>query len=168
MALAEQGQAIGEITSTVKDLAEQTNLLALNAAIEASRAGEHGRGFSVVAGEVKALADQSKKATVQVRQILGEIQKATNGAVISTEEGTKSVNAAVKVVGLAGDTIRDLTDILDEAAQSASQIAASAAQQSIGMGQIHQAMRNINEATTQSLAANRQTEQATRDLNGLG
>ena len=86
LALAEQAQAIGDIIATVNDIAEQTNLLALNAAIEASRAGEHGKGFAVVAGEVKALADQSKKATVQVRQILGEIQKATNKAVLSTEE----------------------------------------------------------------------------------
>src|SRR5207253_3710370 len=73
LALAEQAQAIGEIIATVNDIAEQTNLLALNAAIEASRAGEQGKGFSVVAGEVKVLADQSKKATAQVRQILGDI-----------------------------------------------------------------------------------------------
>ena len=97
LALAEQAQAIGEIIATVNDIAEQTNLLALNAAIEASRAGEHGKGFAVVAGEVKALADQSKKATAQVRQILGEIQKATNKAVLSTEEVTKGVAAAIQV-----------------------------------------------------------------------
>ena len=90
LALAEQAQAIGEIIATVNDIAEQTNLLALNAAIEASRAGEQGKGFAVVAGEVKALADQSKKATAQVRQILGEIQKATNTAVLSTEEGKRA------------------------------------------------------------------------------
>ena len=92
LTLAEQAQAIGEIIATVNDIAEQTNLLALNAAIEAARAGEHGRGFAVVAGEVKALADQSKKATAQVRQILGEIQRATNTAVLSTEEVTKGVD----------------------------------------------------------------------------
>ncbi|HTC20856.1 MAG TPA: methyl-accepting chemotaxis protein, partial [bacterium] len=109
MALAEQAQAIGEIIATVNDMAEQTNLLALNASIEASRAGEHGKGFSVVAGEVKVLADQSKKATAQVRQILGEIQKATNAAVVVTEEGTKSVNAAIKVVHQSGETIRTLS-----------------------------------------------------------
>src|SRR5205823_7446956 len=97
LALAERAQAIGEIIATVNDIAEQTNLLALNAAIEASRAGEHGRGFAVVAGEVKALADQSKKATTQVRQILGEIQKATSTAVLSTEEVTRGVGAAIKV-----------------------------------------------------------------------
>jgi len=122
LALAEQAQAIGEIIATVNEVAEQTNLLALNAAIEASRAGEHGKGFGVVATEVKALADQSKKATTQVRQILGEIQKATNSAVMVAEECTKRVNTATKVITQAGDTISALAEIIGDAAQAASQI----------------------------------------------
>ena len=137
MALAEQGQAIGEITSTVNDLAEQTNLLALNAAIEASRAGEQGKGFAVVAGEVKALADQSKKATAQVRQILGQIQKATTSAVAAAEEGKRSVDAAVTVALQAGETIRALGDTVTESGQVVGQMAASAGQQATGMSQIH-------------------------------
>ena len=153
LALAEQAQAIGEITAAVADVAEQTNLLALNAAIEASRAGEHGKGFAVVAGEVKALADQSKKATAQVRQILGEIQKGTNAAVLSTEEVTKGVAAAGRVTDQAGQTIKALAETLAEAAQAAAQITASAGQQATGMAQIHQAMRNIDEAARQNLAA---------------
>jgi len=168
LALAEQAQAIGEIIATVNDMAEQTNLLALNASIEASRAGEHGKGFSVVAGEVKVLADQSKKATAQVRKILGEIQKATNGAVIVTEEGTKSVNAAIKVVHQAGETIRTLSDTLTETSTAAAQITASAGQQATGMAQIHQAMKNINVVTGQNVASAGQTEKAARDLNLLG
>ena len=148
LALAEQAQAIGEIIATVNDIAEQTNLLALNAAIEASRAGEHGRGFAVVAGEVKALADQSKKATAQVRQILGEIQKATNTAVLSTEEVTKGVGRPARVADQAGETIKALAETLGEAAQAAAQIVASAGQQATGMAQIHQAMRNIDQVAT--------------------
>ena len=168
LALAEQAQAIGEITAAVADVAEQTNLLALNAAIEASRAGEHGKGFAVVAGEVKALADQSKKATAQVRQILGEIQKGTNAAVLSTEEVTKGVASAGRVTDQAGQTIRALAETLAEAAQAAAQITASAGQQATGMAQIHQAMRSIDEAARQNLAALRQSEQAAQNLNGLG
>jgi PAS domain S-box-containing protein len=168
LALAEQAQAIGEIITTVNDIAEQTNLLALNAAIEASRAGEHGKGFSVVAGEVKSLADQSKKATAQVRQILGEIQKATNTAVLSTEEVTKGVAAAAKVSGEAGQTIRALTEVLADAAQASAQIVASAGQQATGMTQIHQAMHNIDQVAKQNLAAMRQAEQAAQNLNDLG
>jgi methyl-accepting chemotaxis protein len=166
--LAEQAQSIGEIIATVNDIAEQTNLLALNAAIEASRAGEHGKGFSVVASEVKALADQSKKATGQVRQILGEIQKATNTAVLSTEEVTKGVATAMRVAGQTGETIEVLASTLSDAARTASQIVASAGQQAAGMGQIHQAMRNIDQVTKQNLTATRQAEQAARDLNVLG
>ena len=167
LALAEQAQAIGEIIATVGDIAEQTNLLALNAAIEASRAGEHGRGFSVVASEVKVLADQSKKATSQVRQILGEIQKATNSAVLATEEGTRSIEGAMRVVGQAGDTIKALGDTIGEAAQAGTQISASAGQQVGGMAQIHDARKNINQVTVQTLASTKQTEHATQDLNAL-
>ena len=168
LALAEQAQQIGEIIATVNEIAEQSNLLALNAAIEAARAGEHGKGFSVVASEIKTLAEQSKKATAQVRQILGDIQKATNSAVMAAEDGTKSVSSAIKVVNQSGETIRTLADTIADAAQSAAQISASAAQQAAGMTQIHQAMKNINQVTTQNLAAVRQSERAAQDLNTLG
>jgi methyl-accepting chemotaxis protein len=168
LTLAEQAQAIGEIIATVNDVAEQINLLSLNAAIEAARAGEHGRGFSVVAAEIKALAEQSKKATTQVRQILGEIQKATNVAVMATEQGTKSVSEAIKTVTEAGTTIRLLAEIIGSAAQSAAQIAASSGQQATGMRQIHQAMQNISQVSTQHLAATNQSEQAARHLTVLG
>src|SRR5207249_7812791 len=84
--LSQQTQQIGEITALVNDLADQSNLLALNAAIEAARAGEHGKGFSVVAQEVRRLAEQSKQATAQVRALLGEIRRATRAAVGASEQ----------------------------------------------------------------------------------
>jgi methyl-accepting chemotaxis protein len=168
LALAEQAQAIGDIINTVNDISEQTHMLALNASIEASRAGEHGRGFAVVATEVKALADQSKKATAQVRQILGHIQKATHSAVMTTEEGTKSVATATRVVGQAGTSIQTLGDILAQASLTAAQIAASANQQATGIGQIRQAMRDVNQSAQQALSSTRQTERAVQDLNTMG
>ena len=166
--LADQAQAIGDITSLVDDIAEQTNLLALNAAIEASRAGEHGRGFAVVAAEVKALAEQSKRATAQVREILGEIQKATNGAVVTTSDNVSTVKSAIKVAVQAGDTIRTLVDSLGEASAESAKIADSAAQQALGVTQIQQAMRNIHEVTQQNLASSRQSEMTAQDLKILG
>jgi methyl-accepting chemotaxis protein len=166
--LAEHSQEIGEIIAAVTDIADQTNLLAVNASIEASRAGEHGKGFTVVASEIKDLADQSKKATAQIRQILGEIQKATNSAVLATEESSKSVDRALNAVNDGGETIRSLEQTISEAARAAAQIAASAAQQSTGMTQIQQAMAHINQASSQNLAATKQTEQAAQDLNALG
>jgi methyl-accepting chemotaxis protein len=166
--LAEQAEAIGEIIAAVNDIAEQTNLLALNAAVEAARAGDAGRGFAVVAGEIKGLAEQSKRSTVQVRQILGEIQRATSSAVMTTEQGTKQAMAASKQIGEAGNTIRTLADSIQEAAQSSAQIVASAGQQALGMEQIRHAVSNIHQATQQNLTASRQSEQAAQDLTKLG
>lgn len=168
MALAEQAQAIGDLIASVNEIAEQTNLLALNAAIEAARAGEQGRGFAVVASEVRALAEQSKDATVQVRQILGEIQRATGAAVMTTEEGTRRVTSSAQQVARAGDTIRMLADAVGEASQTAAQIVASAGQQATGMAQIRQAIGHIHEATQQTVASTKQAELAAHDLNRLG
>ena len=167
LSLAERAQAIGEIISAVNEIAEQTNLLALNAAIEAARAGEHGKGFSVVAHEVKDLADQSKKATVQVRRILGEIQQATNTTALSSEQGTRAASTAAKVIAQAGATIKMLADTLAQTSQAATQIIASAQQQAQGMAQVNQAMQNIQQVTTQNEAAVRQIEQAVQALNAL-
>jgi methyl-accepting chemotaxis protein len=168
LSLAEQAQAIGEIITSVTDIAEQTNLLALNAAVEAARAGDAGRGFAVVAGEIKSLAEQSKRSTVQVRQILGEIQRATGAAVMTTEQGTKQAAVASRQVSEAGDTIRTLADAAGKAAQASAQIVASAGQQALGMEQIRLAVGNIHQATEQNLTASRQAEQAAQDLTRLG
>lgn len=168
LALAEQAQAIGEITTVVTDIADQTNLLALNAAVEAARAGEAGRGFAVVASEIKALAEQSKRATVEVRQILGEIQRASSQAVMVVEQGSKQVATANRQISDTGETIRSLADAVEAAAQTAAQIQASAGQQTLGMTQIRQAVGSIQQATQQNLTASRQAEQAAQDLNILG
>jgi methyl-accepting chemotaxis protein len=168
LTLAERAQAIGEIIATLTEIAEQTHLLALNASIEAARAGAHGRGFVVVAGEVKALADQSKKATVQVRGILGEIQEATHTAVLSTEEVTRGVDAAILVGGQASQTIYTLADTLSDASRAAAHIVASAGQQAVGMGQINEAMKSLDQVAKQNLVATRQFEQAAQSLSSLG
>lgn len=168
VALAERTQAIGEIVTLINEIAEQTNLLALNAAIEASRAGEQGLGFAVVASEVKLLADESKKATRRVRDILGDIQKMANASVLSTEEGTKSMAQATTAAGVAGETIHTLEQVVADVAQAAEQIAASAGQQAIGLAQIQQAMRDVNQVSTQNLSATRQAQQAAADLSELG
>ena len=164
VALAERAQAVSDIVATVNEIAEQTHLLALNAAIEAARAGEHGRGFSVVASEVRSLADQSKRATAQVARILEEIQKGTNTAVLATEDGTKSVAAGVKLVEQAGGTIDELAQTVAAAAMAAEQIAASSGQQAAATAQIGDAMRNVDEVMEQNAASARQAEQAARDL----
>ncbi|MHB1188356.1 methyl-accepting chemotaxis protein [Thiobacillus sp.] len=166
--LSEQSQAIGEIIATVNDLAEQSNLLAVNAAIEAAKAGEQGKGFAVVAQEVKSLAEQSKQATAQVRTLLGDIQKATSAAVLATEQGNKAVEAGVRQTGETGEAIRLLAESINEAAQAATQIAASSQQQMVGMDQVAQAMENIKQASVQNVAGTRQAEVAAQGLHELG
>jgi methyl-accepting chemotaxis protein len=168
VSLSEQSQAIGEIITTVNDLAEQSNLLAVNAAIEAAKAGEHGKGFAVVAHEVRSLADQSKQATAQVRTILNDIQKATNAAVMATEQGSKAVEAGEKQSAEAGEAIRVLSDSIAESASATSQIAASSQQQMVGMDQVALAMENIKEASTMSVGSSQQTEQSAQNLHELG
>ena len=167
LGLAERAQAIGEITAAVSDIAEQTNILALNAAIEAARAGEQGRGFAVVAGEVRSLAEQSKKATVQIRQILEEIQRATNAAVLTTEQGMRAATSTTKLVARADEAIATLAGTVADSATAAAQIAASASQQAAGMGQIAAAMRSISDAAGQNLQASRQTDNTARRLDDM-
>ena len=168
MRLSEQTQTIGQIIATVEDLAAQSNLLAVNAAIEAAKAGEHGKGFGVVAQEVKSLAEQSRQATDRVRTILSDIQKATTAAVMATEQGGKAVEAGGKQTELAGESIAALAGSVTEAAQAATQIAASSQQQLVGMDQVAGAMENIKQASTQNVASAKQLETAARNLNDLG
>jgi methyl-accepting chemotaxis protein len=168
VSLSEQSQAIGEIIATVNDLAEQSNLLAVNASIEAAKAGEHGKGFAVVAQEVKSLANQSKQATSQVRGLLNDIQKATNAAVMATEQGSKAVEAGEKQTVEAGESIRLLAGSISESANAASQITATNQQQLVGMDQVALAMENISEASTLSVTSTRQSEASAQNLNELG
>jgi methyl-accepting chemotaxis protein len=167
LTLSEQTQQVGDITTTVDDLADQSNLLAVNAAIEAARAGDQGRGFAVVAQEVRSLAERSKAATVQVRTILGEIQRATNAAVLATEQGTKGVTAGSAQVEQAGLTIRKLANTIRESSEAAQQIVASVGQHGAGMEQIAAAMMSINQATTATAGGARQLQAAATGLNDL-
>ena len=166
--LSEQSQSIGGIIASVTDIADQSNLLAVNAAIEAANAGEHGKGFAVVAQEIKNLAGQSKQATLQVRNILNDIQKATGAAVMATEQGSKAVESGVIQSAQAGEAIRILAESSNEAFQSASQISASSQQQVIGMDQIGVAMQNINQAGTEIAVSMVQSEKSARNLHELG
>ncbi|MFH0758231.1 MAG: methyl-accepting chemotaxis protein [Bacteroidota bacterium] len=166
--LSEQSQSIGEIMNSISDMAAQSNLLAVNASIEAAKAGEEGKGFSVVASEVKSLADQSKEATRRVREILTDIQKATSTAVMATEEGSRAVENGLKQSKDAGTAIQALTRVVEQAAQATSQIGVSVQEQFIGIDQINEAIRNISTASSQNLESTKQLETASSRLNELG
>jgi methyl-accepting chemotaxis protein len=166
--LSEQSQQIGGIIASVNDVADQSTLLAVNAAIEASKAGEQGKGFTVVAQEIKNLSLRSKKATTQVRNILSDVQKATTAAVMSTEQGTKAVADAVSQSTQAGETIHILSKSVNEFLQAAAQIVASNQQQVVGMDQVGLAMNSINQAGAENAASMKQAENSAKDLNELG
>ncbi len=167
VSLSEKTQAIGEIISTVNDIAEQSHLLALNAAIEAAAAGEHGRSFSVIASEVKNLADQSREATVQVRSILGDIQKGINTSVMLTEEAVKRVDSGKQQADVADRTIREMSVNIQQSVQAFQQIVAGANQQQIGFTQVMQAVRDIGQASQQTASSTRQLEKAAVNLTAL-
>jgi methyl-accepting chemotaxis protein len=166
--LSEQSRTIGDIITTVDDVAQQSNLLAVNASIEAAKAGEHGKGFSVVAQEVRSLAEQSKQATAQVRGLLGDIQKATNAAAMATEQGSKAVDVGVRQAAEAGESIRHLSESIADSAQAAMQIAASSQQQLIGMDQVSSAMEHIKNTSVQNVESAKLLDTAARNLKELG
>jgi methyl-accepting chemotaxis protein len=167
IALSDKTQAVGEVISTVDDISEESHLLALKAAIQAAAAGEHGRSFAVVASEMKNLAAQSKQATVQVRSILGDIQKAITSSVMLTEEAVKRVEAGRQQADVADRTIRELTDNIEESVRAFQQIVGGSSQQQIGFEQVTQAFRNIGIASQETAASTKQSEKAAANLNAL-
>ncbi|PKP05566.1 MAG: chemotaxis protein [Bacteroidetes bacterium HGW-Bacteroidetes-5] len=166
--LSEQNRRIGEITSTVSDIADQSNLLAVNAAIEAAKAGEHGRGFTVVAQEIRNLADQSKRATLQVKEILNEVNKSVNNAVEATDDAAKRVEAGKSLVMQSGEVIEMLAENIEEAGEVSLQISSSNHQQMAGMDQIVPAMENIKKASEQNVAGMQKAQSATHEIHTLG
>ncbi|MBU0550132.1 globin-coupled sensor protein [Myxococcota bacterium] len=167
VAVSDQNQQIHEIVGSVAELAEQSKLLALNAAIEAARAGDHGRSFSVVAAEMRDLADQSKQATRQVNQILRDIQAATSAAVMAAEEGGRKASSGVDLAENTRDAISLLHRSVEAAADSARLIANAARQASIGIDQVAQAMAAVNEGTESVSSSSQDTKSIGEELISL-
>jgi methyl-accepting chemotaxis protein len=165
--LSERTQAVGDIITSVNEIAEQSHLLAVNAAIQAAAAGEHGRAFAVVANEMKNLAGQSKQATVQVRSILGDIQKGITNSVMLTEEAVKRVESGRQQATVAERTIQQLTENIEESIRAFQQIVGGSSQQQIGFEQVTQAFRNIGIASQETAASTKQSEKAAANLSAL-
>jgi len=142
--LAGSTRQIRTITDSVKDLADQSNMLALNAAIEAVRSGEHGKGFSVVAREVRSLADQSVQSTNRVREILEDIAEAISVTVSISEQGTEKIEGGLAQIKASGENLQLLSNIVKENVSAVRQIAAAVSQQNAGIGQIFQAVTDQN------------------------
>jgi methyl-accepting chemotaxis protein len=160
-------QSSSIVLTTVTDVAEQSNLLALNATIEAAEAGSEGNRFSVVASEMKNLADQAKTCTVQVRTILIEIQKGINCAVMLTEEAVKRVELGKQQAEVSEESILQMSETTKQSVQAFQQIIAATNQQQVGFDQVTQGMKDIDQATQQTAAGTSQLEQAVLSLSSL-
>jgi methyl-accepting chemotaxis protein len=166
--LSEQGQAIGDIVTSVNDLAEQSNILAVNAAIEAAKAGDYGRGFTVVAREIRNHAEQSKQATAKVRSILVDTQKATASAVMVAERGTKLAEDGAQLSAVSGKAIQTVMNGITDAAESLLQIAASSKEQMVGLDQVTTAIQHIKNGSEQNVESIHQVELTAQNLKELG
>ncbi|WP_338023068.1 methyl-accepting chemotaxis protein [Argonema galeatum] len=163
--LSDQTNQIRNISSLVSDLANQTNMLALNAAVEAVRAGEHGKGFGVVASEIRKLADQSKKSAEKINTLVADIQKAINSTVRVTDEGTKTVEESVKIAQKTAEAFTGVTEAINNVVLSSQQISLSAKQQAIAIQQVVDAMNLLNHAAAQTASGISQTRIGTQKLN---
>lgn len=163
--LSEQTNQIGNISNLVSDLANQTNMLALNAAVEAVRAGEHGKGFSVVASEIRKLADQSKKSAEKINILVEDIQNAINTTVMVTDEGTKSVETGVNVSQNTSHAFAGVREGINQVVMSNQQITLTLKQQVNAVEQVIEAMTVLNVAAQETAAGITQVKEGTQRLN---
>jgi len=165
--LGKSSDQIGEIVQVIDDIADQTNLLALNAAIEAARAGEQGRGFAVVADEVRKLAERTTKATKEIATMIKQIQKDTSGAVESMQQGTVEVEAGKLLAEKAGTSLREIIHGAEQVVDIVTQVAAASEEQSSAAEQISKNIESISSVTQQSASGIQQIAHASEDLNRL-
>lgn len=163
-ALGNSSDQIGEIIQVIDDIADQTNLLALNAAIEAARAGEHGRGFAVVADEVRKLAERTTKATKEIADMIKKIQRDTSGAVVSMQEGTGEVEKGKSLADRAGDSLKQIIEGSEEVVDISIQVAAASEEQSSAAEQISKNIDAISSVTQESSAGLQQIARTAEDL----
>ncbi len=165
--LGVSSQQISEIISVIDDIADQTNLLALNAAIEAARAGEQGKGFAVVADEVRKLAERTTQATKQIEEMIKAIQSETREAVDSMKRGTKEVEEGMKLADKAGEALEKIVSETQKSVDMINQIAAASEEQSSTSEQISKNVEAISSVSNESAAGVSQIARSADDLNRL-
>jgi len=163
--LAKSADQIGNIIGVINDVADQTNLLALNAAIEAARAGEHGRGFAVVADEVRKLAERTGKATGEITDMIKGIQNETNEAVQSMESGIQEVDKGRELADQAGNSLNEIVTMTQRVMDMIQQIATASEEQSTAAEQISKNIENISSVTKETATGAEQSAAAAEELN---
>ena len=165
--LSEQTSQIGAISELVSEIANQTNMLALNAAVEAVRAGEQGKGFAIVAGEIRKLADQSKQSSEKINHLVADIQKAIHSTVKATTAGTQTVDTSVNSVQVSADAFSRVSQSTEQVVVSGQQIALSAEQQVKAIQEVLTAMHSLNQAASETSNSIKQTKLGTQQLNNI-
>ena len=162
--LGDQAQSIGQIMTVISDIADQTNLLALNAAIEAARAGEAGRGFAVVADEVRKLAEKTMQATREVGAAIEGIQNGTNQNINQVNHTVDTIEKTTELAGTSGTALSEIVVLVDQAAVQAHSIAAAAEEQSSTSDEINRAVEQINTISSETASAMSQSASAVAEL----
>ena len=165
--LGNNSNKIGEIIQVIDDIADQTNLLALNAAIEAARAGEQGRGFAVVADEVRKLAERTTKATKEIASMIKQIQKDTRVAVESIENGSKEVENGKKHANKAISALDNIIGSTNETIDIVNQVASASEEQYATSDEISKSIESISAVTMQSTGGIKQIAEAIENMNSL-
>ncbi|UFS70856.1 methyl-accepting chemotaxis protein [Geomonas sp. RF6] len=165
--LGERSDQIGEIVETIEEIADQTNLLALNAAIEAARAGEQGRGFAVVADEVRALAERTTRATKEIGAMIKAIQGETAGAVASMETGIGEVALGMESSRKSGAALQDILAVIGEVNMQVHEIATAAEEQSAVSAEMSMGIHRINEVVCETSEGASRTAHAAAELEAL-
>jgi methyl-accepting chemotaxis protein len=167
LGLGQKSQDIGQIIEIIGGIADRTDLLALNAAIEAAKAGEAGRGFAVLAGEIRGLAENVMRSTKEIGDLLTEIQGSINASVMAMEDGTKKVGRGVELANKTGGSLEEILNMIERTTNSIKQIMVSTRQQETASDQVVTAMKEIREVSQQSATNANQTKAVANKLTSL-